>query len=287
MLRNYKLVVSIIGLTLTSVGAFAQAETEAKVEYKDVTLDGKPAKLNIATGEITFVNPNDKKAPVKFDDFVAESENRTNTIKKLNSNKNKTKQPIASTTSSKPASETIGNNVNSDFYIVKANETLLDISKTYGVSLTELKRVNNLETTLINKGQKLQVKNLDAYAEVDSQDNNNSSYNSSYSESSNTNFHTVEKNNTLFSLARRYNLSVAKLKSLNNLKSNLIYVGQKLRVVDSKIKNEDNSNWTWTVAKGDTLYSIALKNNISIDNIKTLNGLTSNLIKVGQILRLK
>ena len=285
MLRNYKLVVSIIALTLSSVGAFAQAETEAKVEYKDVTLDGKPAKLNIATGEITFVNPNDKKAPVKFDDFVAESENRTKTIKKLNFNKNKTKQPIASTTSSKPASETIGINVSSDFYIVKANETLLDISKTYGVSLTELKRVNNLETTLINKGQKLRVKNLDTYVEVDSQDNNNSSYNS-YSEISNSNFHIVEKGNTLFSLAKRYNLSVTKLKSLNDLKSNLINVGQRLRIIDFDSKIEDN-NWTWTVAKGDTLYSIALKNNISIDNIKTLNGLTSNLIKVGQILRLK
>jgi LysM repeat protein len=286
MQRNCKLILSIIALTLTSLGAFAQEKTEAKVEYKDVTLDGKPAKLNVATGEITFVNPKDKKSPVKFDDFVAESEARVKAIKNSNSKSDITQYSERPATNSELPSEVINKEVDTDFHVVKENETLLDISKTYNVSLSELKRANNLETTLIDKGQRIRVKNLDVQLDSISELDTNASYHS-YSENTSYNFHIVEKDNTLYSLAKRYNMSVDRLKNLNNLKSNLIHVGQKLRVTEFRETEEYNSVSVWTVSKGDTLFSIALKNRTSVDAIKQLNGLTSNLIKVGQKLKLK
>ncbi|WP_299124773.1 LysM peptidoglycan-binding domain-containing protein [uncultured Winogradskyella sp.] len=243
MQRNCKLIVSIIALALTSIGVFAQDE----VEYKDVILDGKPAKLNVATGEITLVKPETKKS--------------------VN----------LSAVNEVSAAE-------SDFHVVKENETLLDISKNYNVSLTELKRANNLETTLIDKGQRLRVKNLDVHIDSIIQEESNVS-DESYSENNNSNFYIVEKDDTLFSLARRYNLSVNQLKSINNLNSSLIYIGQKLRVTE--FGSVDNSVSVWTVVSGDTLFSIAQKNGTSVDALKQLNGLTSNLIKVGQKLKLK
>ena len=241
MKKKYRLILSIVVLALISLGAFAQENTE----YKNVILDGKPAKLNVATGEITLVNPE-----IKNTDNISE----VNEV---------------------PLSE-------SDFHVVKANENLVMISKTYKVSLTELKRANNLETTLVDEGQRLRVRNLDAFINTASDETYNAS-SENY-----TDVHVVVKNNTLFSIAKRYGLSVDKLKRLNNLTSNTIHVGQKLRVSNgSSNLNEESSMSVWTVASGDTLYSIALKNGTSVDAIKQLNGLTNNTIKVGQKLKLK
>ncbi|WP_400080036.1 LysM peptidoglycan-binding domain-containing protein [Winogradskyella sp. R77965] len=286
MQRNCKLILSIIALALTSLGAFAQDKTDKKVEYKEVILDGKPAKLNIATGEITFVNPKDKKSPVKFDDFVAQSEARAKAMKNSNSKNDLAKPAETPTTHSESTSETRNTEVGTDFHIVKENETLFDLSKMYNVSLTELKRANNLETTLIDTGQRLRVKNLDVHINLASQKDANASY-ESYSNNNSSNFYMVEKDDTLFGLARRYNLSVNQLKSINNLNSNLIYVGQKLRITEFGSTDDRNSSSVWTVSAGDTLFSIASKNGTSVDIIKQLNGLTSNLIKVGQKLKLK
>ena len=250
MQRNFKLILSIVVVLLAGALAFGQEE---KVEYKDVVLDGKPAKLNVVTGEITLVDPKpDKKPKVsKADDFEKEE-------------------------------------INSNFHIVEENETLLDIANRYNTTLTELKRVNNLESTLVEKGRKLRVRNFDvveieeAKPEVLTQPSTSKAKTKSFSD-----FHIVEKGQTLYSLANRYGLTVSELKQKNDLPSNLIKVGQELRVANfnSNIGKSDLS--VWTVSKGDTLYSIAKKNGLSVEKLKSFNGLTSNLIKVGQVLRLQ
>jgi LysM repeat protein len=244
MRRNYKLIVSIIALSILSLGAFAQSEAE----YKDVVLDGEPAKLNVTTGEIILVNLTDKKKvePIKtIEEYVTEEASIKNTL---------------------------------DFYVVKEGETLLEIANRYHTSLTELKRANNLETTLVNTGQYLRVRNLDSAS-------NTATQATAYTKTSN--FHTVENGQTLYSLAKRYNLTLNELKTLNNLKSNLITVGQKLRVKDFSSTNVRDHVSLWIVSKGDTLYSIASENGITVDTIKDLNGLTGNRIHIGQKLKLK
>lgn len=248
MLRNYKFIVSIVALTMLSLGTFAQSETE----YKDVVLDGKPAKLNMATGEITLVNLVDKVS--------------------LKPSKNAV-EPIAEDTR-------IKNTL--DFHVVKDGETLLEIAKRYNTSLTALKRANTLETTLVSTGQTLRVRNLDSILNTATQEKASSKY-----ESNNSNFHRVERGQTLYSLAKRYDLTLKELKDLNNLKSNLITVGQKLRVKDTGAINALNYVSVWIVSKGDTLFSIANENGITVATIKSLNGLTSNRIHIGQKLQLK
>ena len=63
MQKNFKVFLSVVLVLLCGALAFGQD----KVAYKDVVLDGKPAKLNMATGEIILVNPKDKKERVSLD----------------------------------------------------------------------------------------------------------------------------------------------------------------------------------------------------------------------------
>ncbi|RID84761.1 peptidoglycan endopeptidase [Peribacillus asahii] len=103
--------------------------------------------------------------------------------------------------------------------------------------------------------------------------------------------YTVKKGDTLTKIAKKYDLTVKKLKELNNLKSNTIYVNQKL--VTSKkettaakatvsVKNEKTT--TYKVVAGDTLTKIANKHNLTLGELKQLNNLSSTVIKVGDTL---
>lgn len=92
--------------------------------------------------------------------------------------------------------------------------------------------------------------------------------------------HTVKKGETLYRIATSNNMSVDKLKKLNNLKSNTLKVGQKLKLTDDKPSQ-------YTVKKGDTLYRIAISNKMTVNQLKKLNGLKSDSLKVGQKLKLK
>lgn len=103
-----------------------------------------------------------------------------------------------------------------------------------------------------------------------------------------TDFHTVKAGETLFSLSKRYNTTLSKLKEANLLNTTLIRVGQVLVVqnFENYIKTSTR-NGIWTVSRGDTLYNIAKRNNISVANLKALNNLKTNTIYIGQKLRLK
>jgi len=262
MQKNYRLILSIVALVVSSLCAFAQEQ----VEYKDVFLDGKPAKLNVATGEVTLVKVNVKS--------IKTETNSGNNNSKLVTNNHVTTA----------SNETDAGHINdSDFYVVKENETLLEVSKKYSVSLTQLKQANNLKSTLINKGQRLRVNNFDAVSGTTSQSIDTYT---EYVDSSSPDFHIVSKNETLFSLAKQYGLTVNELKRLNNLSSNLIIPNQKLRVNGFAELGDVNNSSVHIVKRGDNLYRIALNNGTTVEAIKRLNGLTSNVIKIGQKLQL-
>lgn len=252
MRKSYKFLVSVVVVLVCSFHSAAQSDTE----YKDVLLDGKPAKLNVATGEIILVDLNSKK------------------------------EGIDQKTSSNLKVKKAADSITSDYHIVKEGEGLFDISRQYKVSMTQLKLANSLETTLINAGEKLRIKNFKEPVSTYIQIEKNSPTEIAADEEV-INFHTVKKDETLFSLAKHYQLSLEELKRLNNLNSNLIKVGQKLRVSTIDTKNDTNVASVWVVTEGDTLFSIAKKTGTSVEAIKTLNGLSSNLLNIGQKLRLK
>jgi peptidoglycan DL-endopeptidase LytE len=87
---------------------------------------------------------------------------------------------------------------------------------------------------------------------------------------------TVQPKDTAYSLARRHNLSVDALLSLNNLQSPNLFVGQVLLV----------SPPTYIVVRGDTAFSVAKRHNLSVDALLSLNHLSSPNLSVGQVLNL-
>ncbi|WP_086029210.1 LysM peptidoglycan-binding domain-containing protein [Tenacibaculum holothuriorum] len=113
--------------------------------------------------------------------------------------------------------------------------------------------------------------------------------------------HTVSKGETLSIIARKYNLNLAQLYRLNSLEDfDTIEVGQEIvvgykeekiqkksSVKKNDVKEESRSVSVYKIKNGDTLFSIARKHNISVAALKKLNSLNSNMIKVGQKLRIK
>ena len=96
------------------------------------------------------------------------------------------------------------------------------------------------------------------------------------------NLYTVKKGDTLYSIANRFNTTVQALKTLNNLTSDTLTIGQTLKIPTG----EENTQTTYTVKSGDTLYSIANRFNTTVQALKTLNNLTSNTLTIGQILKI-
>ena len=81
----------------------------------------------------------------------------------------------------------------------------------------------------------------------------------------------------MYQIAKKYNTTVAELKKLNNLTSNLLSINQELIVPG--IKEEYT---VYIVKKGDSLYQIAKKYNTTVEEIKKLNNLKSNLLSINQ-----
>ena len=101
-----------------------------------------------------------------------------------------------------------------------------------------------------------------------------------------TNIYTVKKGDTLYSIANKYNVTVDEIKKLNNLSTNNLSIGMKLSIPIKEESKEVEKATLYTVVKGDTLYSIANKYNVTVDEIKKLNNLSSNNLSIGMKLNI-
>lgn len=143
-------------------------------------------------------------------------------------------------------------------YVVSSGDTLYGIASKYGVSVNDIKTANNLKNNNLSIGQILKIPTTETVA-----------------------LYIVKKGDSLYSIAKRYDTTVDELIKLNNLKSNSLSVGQQLKLPI----NGSVSDGEYIVVAGDSLYSIAKKFNISVDELKKLNNLTSNNLSVGQKLK--
>ena len=98
----------------------------------------------------------------------------------------------------------------------------------------------------------------------------------------NGNFHIVQAGDTLWDIARKYNTTVAELKRINNLTSDLLNIGQKLILPGTEEPAPPTDNIIYTVKKGDTLWDIARRFNTTVTAIKNYNNLTSDTLSIGQ-----
>lgn len=110
---------------------------------------------------------------------------------------------------------------NRTVHVVKKGETLSSIAKKYHISVSNLKKWNNLKKDVISVGQKLTIYSSGGPMATGTSDSGSSA---------SPKYHVVKSGETLNSIAKKYHTTVAHLKKLNNLKSDTISVKQKLRV---------------------------------------------------------
>lgn len=101
-----------------------------------------------------------------------------------------------------------------------------------------------------------------------------------------SNYYIVKSGDTLWNIAKNNNISVNELKEANNLTSNALSIGQAL-IIPSSAEEKAPTGDYYIVKSGDTLYSISKNNNLTVDELKKLNNLTSNSLSIGQKLILK
>ena len=94
--------------------------------------------------------------------------------------------------------------------------------------------------------------------------------------------YTVRAEDTLWLLANRFGTTVDAIKRLNGLNSDILQIGQVLRIPSE----QSSSYFDYTVRAGDTLWLLANRYGTTVDAIKRLNGLTSDNLQIGQVLRI-
>lgn len=125
-------------------------------------------------------------------------------------------------------------------HLVEKGETLYSIGRKYQITLSELRAANNLsENDVLKAGQKLTIPTPDienAAVLNSSAGNGSQSYSSSSLE-----VYTVEKGDTFYGIARKYNIKVAELFAMNDLGENdMLKAGQKLKVPSKRVPGVDN-----------------------------------------------
>ena len=101
-----------------------------------------------------------------------------------------------------------------------------------------------------------------------------------------TQWYQVQEGDSLSVVAKRFSMSVRSLKELNKRTSNLIRVGERLRVKVDEAPGDPNATW-YTVQYGDSLSEIAQEFGLSLETLQELNNLEGSLIRVGDRLRVK
>jgi len=220
-------------------------------------------------------------------------------------------------------------NHDTTFHIVQEGEDLFIISRKYNTTIIKLLTINRLPSQKVFTGQKIIIALPDIpvqpkvstpetpaskssiYDDPDKliikktnvttptptktaeQKNNNSV------ETNQPKYHVVQVKETLFSLSKLYNVSIANLKEWNKLTSDALSVGQKLivgyesntdNIVQPNVNAPDlptQNEVFHTVKSGETLFSISKMYGITVDEIRKLNNLVDNNIKLGQKLRIK
>ena len=153
-----------------------------------------------------------------------------------------------------------------NIYNVQNGDTLYGIAKRFNTSVQRIKELNNLKSDVITIGEALRITSDGDKEPLECI------------------VYTVKKGDTLYSIAKKYNTSVDEIKRYNNLQSNLLSVGDRIVIpcnVENNYNDRDNNYVYYTVEKKDSLYSISKKFGTTVEKIKELNDLKSDLINVG------
>jgi len=294
-------------------------ETDTVMIKKEMSFKQIADLLDIPVAQIQLYNPGYKMNVVPFypnkphylrlpkDKIGVFTSNEEKIYAYVDRERTKIEMPRFVTNTSRVAAdekeETSGYKTNTKYHTVRRGESLGVISNKYGVGVAELKRWNNLRGNTINSGARLKIvstvkvptskvvpptiekekekeqETAVAAVEVEKNEETNAAE---------ITFYTVQKGDNLSSIARKFNLSVAELKELNNLEDTNVKQDSQIKVVQTEKKpvvktpKEGRNFITYEVASGDNLGKIAKKFNVSVASLQGWNELKDNNLQVGK-----
>ena len=234
----------------------------------------------------------------------------------VTNNATTTTTPNTSTSSTTNTSSVVSG-ATTQSYTVKAGDSVWKIAHQFGISMDTLRSLNHIQNNFIYPGQVLKIQASNTVTPSTPNVSQNTTQTSSTPSSNQTSTtttgsYTVKAGDSLWKIANQHGLSVNQLKSMNQLGSDLIYPGQKLVVksgttstetttpsqstVTNQVTNptttpvsrpSTNTQASYTVKAGDSLWAIATKHGLSVSQLKSMNQLSSDMIYPGQKLTVK
>jgi membrane-bound lytic murein transglycosylase D len=177
------------------------------------------------------------------------------------------------------------NTADSKEYVVKAGDNLTKIAKEHKLYVADLKKWNNLKDNQVQLGDVLKLAPSEANA-IDKEI------------VAETIFYTVKKGDNLTKIAQLNHVDVSDIKTWNNLQNNTVQVGEKLKIEKqsgkwiennrkANIKKASQEFKMYVVEKGDSLYSISLKNKTTVADLKEQNNMKDENLQPGMKLKIK
>ncbi len=190
-------------------------------------------------------------------------------------------------------------------YRVRRGDNMRSVARRLGVSPATIMKSNGLRSQRLRVGQTLRV-NVPIVTRQTTTSRPTTTRSTPDTPVASTKFYVVRKGDTLYSIANCYGITASALRNANNISGNNISVGQRLTInasgtptkrhvvleeVPERVQKQVSKRplakkKTYKVRKGDTLFSIASSANMSVNQLKKLNGIRNNNLKVGQTLKL-
>ena len=190
-------------------------------------------------------------------------------------------------------------------YRVRRGDNMRSVARRLGVSPATIMKSNGLRSQRLRVGQTLRV-NVPIVTRQTTTSRPTTTRSTPDTPVASTKFYVVRKDERVDSIANRYGITASALRNANNISGNNISVGQRLTInasgtptkrhvvleeVPERVQKQVSKRplakkKTYKVRKGDTLFSIASSANMSVNQLKKLNGIRNNNLKVGQTLKL-
>jgi membrane-bound lytic murein transglycosylase D len=184
-------------------------------------------------------------------------------------------------------------------YRVKRGDSIIEIAHKFGISVVNLKKWNNLTSNNVNAGKSLKIFNESKTSSLGDNTTKNSA---------NINYYKIKTGETITAIATRYNVPVSSIRKWNNLKGNKIIAGTNFKIYSDAGVNDVSDNNSiaknkisinkksgkktvkksedyYTVKRGDSLFAIAKKYGVTVEDLRDLNKLKGNKLNQGQKLK--
>ena len=201
------------------------------------------------------------------------------------------------------------------YHKVRRNETISMVARKYGVSVSSIKKWNGLRSSRLKRGQTLKIntykkvrveqpeteeeETVDVEETVVAETTPVAAPEKKKKETTTTTTaprnperHKVQRGETLASIAGQYGVTIADIREWNDLKSDNIRVGDKLKLkadgktsTSSRSRDNEAAEQTHKVKKGETLGQIATKYGVTVDDLRKWNNIKGNNIAAGQNLK--